>query len=111
MPLGVIGLPIILALGILFGAMVDVKAAPIAAPGAANDSAIVLVQDKPAKKETIKQKAKRVWKNIAGYKFDVACPALLPINRSTCTETGKTKGDAQAKCQARNTFCSVTSAN
>lgn len=104
-------LPILLAIGILFGAMFDVKAAPVAPSGISAGSDIVLVQAKPKKDETIKQKVKRVWKNMTGYKFNVACPAILPINHSTCTETGKSEGDARAKCQAKNGFCLVTSAN
>ena len=64
---------------------------------------------KEAKKtETIKQKVKRVWRNMTGYKFAVACPALIPLNHSTCTETGKNRADARAKCQSANAFCSVS---
>ena len=64
------------------------------------------------KEETaeVKKKVKRAWKRIAGYKFDVACPALLPLSHSTCTETGKNRADAQAKGQAQSPLCSVTSA-
>jgi len=70
---------------------------------------MVLAQATTAKKdETIKQKVKRVWRNMTGYKFAVACPALIPLSHSTCTETGKNRADARAKCQARNTFCSVS---
>ena len=69
---------------------------------------IVLAQNEPKKSETIKQKVKRVWRNMTGYKFAVACPALIPLSHSTCTETGKNRADARAKCQARNTFCSVS---
>jgi hypothetical protein len=71
---------------------------------------MVLAQNEPKKSETIKQKVKRVWRNMTGYKFAVACPALIPLSHSTCTETGKNRADARAKCQARNTFCSVTDA-
>ena len=69
---------------------------------------MVLAQNEPKKSETIKQKVKRVWRNMTGYKFAVACPALIPLNHSTCTETGKNRADARAKCQARNAFCSVS---
>jgi hypothetical protein len=71
-------------------------------------TSIILVQEKPKKDETLKQKAKRVWRNIAGYKFDVNCP----INyHRTCAETGKSVGDARAKCIARNQGCWVSDIN
>jgi hypothetical protein len=47
---------------------------------------------------------------MTGYKFDVGCPALIPLSHSTCTETGKNSADAQAKCQAKSPLCSVTAA-
>jgi hypothetical protein len=109
-------LPILLAIGIVIGALVDLKAAPVSGAGLSQaqitqiGAPVVQVQAKPDKKETIKQKVKRVWKNIAGYKFDVGCPIILPISRSTCTETGKNRADARAKCQNRNTFCQVSDA-
>ena len=105
-------LPIVLAIGIVFGAMVDLRAAPLSAAGVPQaGESLVLVQAKPAKDETIKQKAKRVWKNIAGYKFAVACPAFpVTLSTSTCTETGKSRDDARGKCQAKNTFCRVSDA-
>ena len=68
---------------------------------------IVLAQSKPKKPETVKQKIKRVWRNLTGYKFDVACPILLPVSHSTCTETGKDREVARAKCQSRSPLCSV----
>jgi hypothetical protein len=72
---------------------------------------IVLAQaEQPKKSETVTQKVKRVWRKLTGYKFDVACPALIPLNRSTCTETGKSREDARAKCQSRNVFCGVSEA-
>ena len=75
------------------------------------ESQIVLVQDKAKKNETLKQRVKRVWRNLTGYKFDVACPAFaLALSRKTCTETGKNRQDARAKCQAQNTFCQVADA-
>ena len=70
---------------------------------------IVLAQaDTAKKKETVTQKVKRVWRNMTGYKFAVACPALIPLSHSTCTETGKNRDTARAKCQSANTFCSVS---
>ena len=62
------------------------------------------------KSETVTQKVKRAWKNLTGYKFEVSCPALGPPRKSTCTETGKSRGEAQAKCQSRNAFCLVKDA-
>jgi hypothetical protein len=58
----------------------------------------------------VKKSAKRAWKKMTGYKFAVACPALIPISHSTCTETGKNRADAKAKCQAQSPLCSVTEA-
>jgi hypothetical protein len=59
-------------------------------------SLIEFVQDKQ-KPETVKHAAKRIWRNLTGYKFDVACL----FTRTTCTETGKNREDARAKCQGR----------
>ena len=65
---------------------------------------VTLVQNK--KDETLKQKVKRVWRNIAGTTYDVGCPSLaIAFTRTTCTETGK---DAQAKCIARHPLCQVS---
>jgi hypothetical protein len=69
---------------------------------------IVLAQNEPKKPETVKQKIKRVWRNMTGYKFDVACPVFLPLSHSTCTETGKDRETARAKCQSRNPLCGVS---
>ena len=92
---------------------------------AGSQSPIVLAQAEPKKPETttqkvkrevkeetaeVKKKVKRAWKKMTGYKFDVACPALLPLTHSTCTETGKNRADAKAKCQAQSPLCSVTDA-
>jgi len=86
-------------------------AGPFTPAGFANTergALLVLVQDKPAKDETLKQKVKRVWRNIAGYKFDVNCP----INsHRTCAETGKDRNDARSKCIARNPVCWVSDTN
>lgn len=102
---------IVLATGVfLLGAAGLAVAGPFPAAGlhrADRDAPIVKVQDKPAKHETLKQKVKRVWRNIAGYKFDVNCP----INsHSTCAETGKSRDDARGKCIARNPVCWVSDA-
>ena len=81
-----------------------------------------LAQAEPAKKnETVtqkvkregrnlKQRAKRAWRDLTGYKFSVACPALIPLSHSICTETGKNREAARAKCQSQNPFCSVSDA-
>ena|SRR5690242_10162785 len=95
----------------LFSATGQAVAGPFPQAGIARadgGSAIVLVQEKPKKDETLKQKVKRVWRNIAGYKFDVNCP----INyHRTCADTGKNVGDARAKCIARNSGCWVSDVN
>jgi hypothetical protein len=74
---------------------------------------IVLAQNEP-KKETVthkvKRKVKTAWRNMTGYKFDVGCPIVLPVNRTTCTETGKSREDARAKCQTSHALCSVSDA-
>ena len=71
----------------------------------------LLVQDKQ-KSEPLKQKVKRAWRNLTGYKFDVACPAFwLAINQSTCTQTGKNREDARAKCQSAHPLCQVRDAS
>jgi hypothetical protein len=75
---------------------------------------IVLAQNE-RKKETVthkvKRKVKSAWRNLTGYKFDVGCPIVLPVSRTTCTETGKSREDARAKCQASHALCSVSDAN
>jgi hypothetical protein len=74
---------------------------------------IVLAQN-DTKKETIthkvKRKVKTAWRKMTGYKFDVGCPVVLPVNRTTCTETGKSRDDARAKCQSTHLLCSVSDA-
>jgi hypothetical protein len=81
---------------------------PVSAAGATEAKApIVLAQAQPKKDETVKQKVKRVWRNWTGYKFAVACPALIPLSHSTCTETGKNRDVARSKCQSANPICSV----
>ena len=71
-------------------------------------SPIVLAQNAPKREETVKQKVKRVWRNLTGYKFAVACPAIFPFEHKTCTQTGKNRDDARAKCISANPFCSVS---
>ncbi len=97
---------IVLATGlIVFAASGHSLAGPISPTGLSHDTSapVVLVQAK--KHETLQQKAKRAWRNLVGYKFDVNCP----INRhSTCAETGKSRDDARAKCIARNPICWVS---
>ena len=69
---------IVLATGVfLITAAGQAVAGPFAPAGfsrADGGAPLVLVQDKPAKNETLTQKVKRAWRNIAGYKFDVNCP-------------------------------------
>lgn len=73
-------------------------------------SAIQLVQDKK-KSETVKQKVKRAWRNLTGYKFEVACPAFpFALSRTACTATGKNREDARAKCQSQHVLCEVRDA-
>ncbi len=92
---------------------------PLQAAGATEATPIVVAQlelkKKPveAKKETttekVKRKVKRAWRNMTGTQYDVACPAILPLSHSTCTETGS-RNEARAKCQAQNPLCSVSEA-
>lgn len=73
-------------------------------------STIQLVQEKK-KPETVKQKVKRAWKNLTGYKFDVACPAFpIVLSRTTCTATGKNREEARAKCQSQHALCRISDA-
>jgi hypothetical protein len=58
----------------------------------------------------VKRKVKSAWRNLTGYKFDVGCPIVLPVSRTTCTETGKSREDARAKCQTSHALCSVSDA-
>lgn len=68
--------------------------------------------EKPKKESSLKQRVKRAWKDLTGYKFVAACPAI-PIfqTRYTCTETGKNREDARAKCQAQHPLCAVGDAS
>jgi hypothetical protein len=78
--------------------------------GSGGSSSVQFVQEK-RKSETITERVKRVWKDLVGYKFDVSCPVLIPLSRTTCTETGKDRRDARAKCISRNPFCYVADAS
>jgi hypothetical protein len=101
---------IVLATGIfLITATGQAVAAPFAPAGfsrADTGAQIVLVQTTAPKDETLKQKAKRIWRNLAGYKFDVSCP----FAKRSCAETGKDRDDARSKCISRNPLCWVSDA-
>ena len=81
--------------------------APKSVVGAEETAAIVLVQQKS---DTVTQRVKRAWKDLTGYKFNVACPVFFPVNHRTCTETGKDRAEARGKCAAQNQFCLITDA-
>ena len=78
--------------------------------GSGGPSPVHVVQERRTP-ETIKERVKRAWKDLVGYKFDVSCPILIPLSRTTCTETGKDRGEARAKCVSRNPFCFVADAS
>lgn len=78
--------------------------------GSGGPSSVQFVQEK-RKPETITERVKRAWKDLVGYKFDVSCPVFIPLSRTTCTETGKDRRDARAKCISRNPFCYVADAS
>jgi hypothetical protein len=90
------------------------RAAPVSPAGLSRIdglSSIEFVQDKP-KSETVKQKVKRIWRNLTGYKFEVACPAFpFALSRTSCTANGKNREDAREKCQSQHVFCQVRDAN
>jgi hypothetical protein len=74
-------------------------------------SAIEFVQDK-RRPETLSHKVKRIWRNLTGYKFDVACPAFpFALSVARCTATGKDREDARVKCQSQYMLCQVRDAN
>ena len=102
---------IVLATGVfLFTATGQAVAGPFSPAGlsrADTGAQIVLVQDKAAKDEPLKQKVKRIWRNLTGYKFDVTCPIN---NHRTCTETGKDRDESRSKCISRNPLCWVSDA-
>src|SRR5476649_2744845 len=58
---------------------------------------IVLAQNEPKKDETMKQKVKRAWKNLVGYKFAVGCPVVLEFTKKTAKETGSDRDAARSK--------------
>jgi hypothetical protein len=95
--------------GFLFAASGAAGAAPISNGGFSRtdgDPTIQFVQQK--KDETVNQKVKRIWRNLTGYKFDVACPAFaLAITRTTCTVTAKNRDEARAKCQTEHALCQI----
>jgi hypothetical protein len=70
-------------------------------------SSIEFIQEK-RKSETITERIKRAWKDLVGYKFEVSCPIFF---HATCTETGKDRAAARAKCISRNPFCYVSDAS
>ena len=103
-------IPLMTACVLLLAAGAPAAAAPGSPAGLSRIdglSAIEWVQERAKKDGTVKQKVKRVWRNLTGYKFNVACPTF---HRTTCTETGKSRADARAKCQARHPFCQVADA-
>lgn len=82
-------------------------ATPAGAAVAEGQPAIVLAQaEKPKPTETVEHKVKRVWRKLTGYKFNVSCL----FSNTVCTETGKDREVARAKCQSAHPFCSVTDA-
>jgi hypothetical protein len=100
-----------LAGALLLTAAGNAGAGPVSSAGLSRIdglSAIEFVQAKP-KSETVKQKVKRVWRNLTGYKFDVACPIILPfvVSVTHCTATGKNREVARTKCQSQHPFCAI----
>lgn len=93
---------LIVTSGILAGSGSVAGAAPAGFSHANSQSAITFVQDKQ-KPETMKNAAKRIWRNMTGYKFEVVCL----FSRTTCTETGKNRENARAKCQAQHSLCDI----
>ncbi len=59
---------------------------------------------KPKKESSLKQRVKRAWKDLTGYKFNVSCFGT----KSTCTESGKSRDEARSKCQSQHMLCLVT---
>jgi hypothetical protein len=95
--------------GVAFAGMIGMAAAtPLTPKSIVEDpSPIVLVQQKS---DTITQRVKRAWKDLVGYKFNVACPIFFPVNHRTCTETGKDRAEALGKCAAQNQLCLISDA-
>jgi hypothetical protein len=82
---------------------------------AASATAPITVAHAQEKKETVTEKVernvKKAWKSLVGYKFVAACPVFFPVNHYNCTETGKNREEARAKCQAKHPFCGVGDAS
>lgn len=111
---------VLIAAALTLALAAPASAAPIAPVDVTNQPALVQVQVQVKKEESVTQKVtasvktttkkatdsvKRAWKRMTGYRFDVACLT----QRTTCSETGKSKGDAQAKCIAKHPACWVES--
>jgi hypothetical protein len=95
----------LLATGVfLIAASVDAGAGMFSPAGLSRAGDVGPIELVAKKSEPLKQKVKRIWRDLTGYKFEVSCPFA---SRSTCTETGKSRADARAKCQSRNAFCWV----
>jgi len=100
---------VVTAIAIAAGAsMSSSQAAPINATMIEPGTSFVLVQDKKGETTTqkVKRKVKRAWKDLTGYKFDVACI----FSRTTCTESGDSREAARAKCSARHPLCAINDA-
>jgi hypothetical protein len=110
-------IPLMTAAALVLAVAIPAHAAPLSPSGLKTEPAIVLAQAKK-KEETVTQKVtrsvkdttrkatdsvKRTWKKLTGYHFNVSCLT----QRTTCSETGKSQGDAQAKCIARHPACWV----
>jgi len=101
-------------LGLLLIAAPEDAAAGVVARAALSFGAtpsFVQVAQERRKPESFTERVKRAWKDLVGYKFDVSCPVIIPLSRTTCTETGKDRSDAHAKCISRNPFCYVADAS
>lgn len=102
-----------LAAAALFAVTAATNAGPLntSAPEAA-PAPITMVQEKKDEGvvKKVERSVKRTWKNIVGYKFVASCPALLPVNKYNCAETGKNKEEARAKCAAKHRFCLIQDA-
>jgi hypothetical protein len=106
--------PLVFAGALLFAAGGNAGAGPVSPAGLSHIdglSAVEFVQVKK-KSETVKQKVKRIWRNLTGYKFDVVCSVFpFVVTITQCTATGKNREDARAKCQSQHAFCQIRDAN
>ncbi len=102
------GIAFVTAFAIVAGSLTSAAAAPISGARIENATPIVLVQEKKTESTTekVKRSVKRTWKNMTGYKFEVACL----FSRTTCTETGDSRAAARAKCSAQHPFCAINDA-